>query len=292
MKNINIWLLSTPSKLIQILCSSWTKEGLVIKALLLIILLHLSTLSFSQTADSTQIPDSTSAIRYFSSAVSITNNGISLVPTFSLGKPAAIVNLLMGTRRMTFEPDLRVSLEGKPWSFVFWGRYKVLTNNRFRLNVGAHPAINFATETVSVNGGSREMIVAQRFLAGEVVPYYLLTKNISIGMYYLYGRGLEANSFRNGHFITLNSNFSNVRLSNQLYMQFTPQVFYLKLDEQDGFYVTSTVTLSKRNFPFSLQSIINKTIKSNIAGSKDLVWNATLIYSFNKEYVVRNQRPF
>ncbi len=155
--------------------------------------------------------------------------------------------------------------------------------------MGAHPALNFVTQTFSVNGDPKDVIVAQRFLAGELVPSYSVSKNTRVGMYYLYGRGLQADATRNLHFITLNSNFSNIKLTDRFFMQFNPQFFYLNMDKQDGFYFTSTVTLAKRNFPFSLQSIINKTIRTSIRGSKNLVWNATLIYFFNKEYVERKQ---
>nr|MBP6073208.1 hypothetical protein [Flavobacterium sp.]MBP6100608.1 hypothetical protein [Flavobacterium sp.] len=62
----------------------------------------------------------------FSGGITVTNNGISLLPTFTLGKPAAIFDFAVKSKRWSFEPQLRFSLEGKPWSFVFWGRYKVI----------------------------------------------------------------------------------------------------------------------------------------------------------------------
>lgn len=68
-------------------------------------------------------------------------------------------------------------------------------------------------------------------------------------------------------------------------MRVTPQFYYLKLDAEDGLYVTSAFTLAKKNFPFSLSAIVNKTIQTNISASKNFVWNATFIYFFNKEYV-------
>lgn len=250
---------------------------------MIIALLQLALFSFSQTIDSTR------EISHFSSAVSVTNNGISLIPTFSLGKPAAIFNMSVGKRKWSFEPELRFALEGKPWSFIFWWRYKLLTTKKFRVNVGAHPALNFKTETIAVNGDPKDVIVTQRYLAGELSPNYLLSKNLSVGMYYLHGRGMEEDAPRAVHFLTLNSNFSNVKLTEQFFLRFTPQFYYLKLDRQDGFYFTSTLTLAKRNFPLSLQSIINKTIQTNIGGSKNFVWNATLIYFFNKEYVELKQ---
>src|SRR6266487_2475474 len=131
------------------------------KALLFFALLNLAHFSFSQRTDSTK------SISHFSGTVSITNNGISLIPTFSLGKPATIVNLSMGKGKLRFEPELRFALEGKPWSFLFWWRYKLVNNNKVAITPGGHPAMNFKTETHSVNGVSRKYIVIRRYLAGE-----------------------------------------------------------------------------------------------------------------------------
>lgn len=50
--------------------------------------------------------------------VSVTNNGISIVPALSLDKPATIFNLSVGNR-FRFEPEFRFSMEGEPWSFLF-----------------------------------------------------------------------------------------------------------------------------------------------------------------------------
>jgi aryl-alcohol dehydrogenase-like predicted oxidoreductase len=61
----------------------------------------------------------------------VTNNGISLVQTFSLGKPAAIVTLSIGKGKLSFEPDLRFSLKEKPWIVPLPGTTKLhrLTEN-------------------------------------------------------------------------------------------------------------------------------------------------------------------
>ena len=52
--------------------------------MILIMLLNFAYFSFSQTIDSAK------TIYHFSGTASVTNEGISLIPTFSLGKPAAI----------------------------------------------------------------------------------------------------------------------------------------------------------------------------------------------------------
>lgn len=248
---------------------------------LVLVFLLLVHLSFSQRADTTK------KSTHFSGSVSVTNNGISLVPTFSLGKPAAIFIFSVGNRRLSFEPDLRFALEGKPWSFLFWWRYKVVQSGKFKLTAGVHPAINFRTFRLPVNGDSSDVIVVRRFLAGELAPNYLLSKNVSVGIYYLFSIGFDATTPKYSHFITANSNISNISLPGKLRMNLTPQFFYLKQDKRDGFYFTSSVTVSKKNFPLSISSIINKTISGNILGSKIFLWNASIIYSFNKNYVKR-----
>jgi hypothetical protein len=254
--------------------------------LLIFVFLGLTHFSFSQKRDSTvQKTDSIKSISHFSGAVSVTNNGISIVPSFSLGKPAAIFNLSMGKNRFSFEPDIRFSLEGKPWSFLFWARYKLVTTDKFKLNVGTHLGLNFKTSVLPINGDSNEVTVTRRYLAAELFPRYSLTKNISVGIYYLYSHGLDAGTIGNTHFITLNTNFLNIKLLKQFFINVNPQLYYLKLDTQHGYYFTSVFTVLKKNFPFSVSAIINREINSNIKGSKDFLWNVSLVYAFNKKYV-------
>jgi hypothetical protein len=248
----------------------------------LLVLSLFTQYSFSQKTDST---NSTNNLFHFKGAVTITNKGISLVPTFTLGKPAAIFDLSMGKKKLFFEPQMRFALEGKPWSFLFWWRYKLITDKKFALTLGSHPAMNFKTETHLVNGVSRKYIVTRRYLAGELVPNYFISKNVSVGLYYLYSRGFDYGSPRNTHFLTLNTNLSHIKLGDKFFARFTPQLYYLNQDGKDGFYFTSSLTLLKRNFPISFQSATNKIIQTNVPGSEDFLLNFSLIYSFNKTYV-------
>src|SRR6476620_3549213 len=245
------------------------------KTFLFILFLNVTHFAFSQKTDSTK------NIGYFSGSVGVTNNGISIVPSFSLDKPAVMFNMTMGKNRLTFEPDLRFSLAGKPWSFLFWGRYKIVTSSKFNMNVGSHLGLNFKTSPQLINGNTSETTITRRYLAGELFPRYSITKNISVGIYYLYSHGLDAGTIGNTHFLTFNTNFANIRLSNKFFMRINPQLYYLKLDAQDGFYFTSSFTVAKKNFPLFVSAIINKEINSNITGSKNFLWNVTLTYSFH-----------
>ena len=87
-------------------------------------------LLFSQICYAETSADSTQKEMQFATTALITNNGVSVIPIFSLGKPAAIINFTVG-RKFTFEPEFRVSLEGKPWSFIYWFRYKLAKTPKF-----------------------------------------------------------------------------------------------------------------------------------------------------------------
>lgn len=243
----------------------------------LLLIVHFA---FAQQADSTK------PINHFSAAVNVTNNGISLLPNFSLNKPAVIFNMAIGKKRLSFEPELRFAVEGgKPWSFLFWWRYKVVNTDKFAFNIGAHPAIAFREKTfMTTDGVSKNVLSAQRFFAAELSPNYAVTKNINVGAYYLHAFGLETDVTKNTDFFAVRSSFSNIKLSKQFALKIAPQFYYLKMDDKDGVYVSSTVTLSHKTSPFYISSIVSKTLKSEIAG-KDLVWNVSLHYAFSKNYM-------
>lgn len=247
-------------------------------AFLFLVLMGYSRAILAQNNDQPQQP------MRFSGAITLTNKGISTIPSFTLGKPAVIFDFSIGRGKFSFEPQLRFALEGKPWSFLFWGRYKLLTTDKFLINVGGHPALSFRNKTFVVDGVSTETMVVKRYLAGDLAPTYNLSRKISLGAYYLYSYGVENDIIKHTHFIAARTNFTNIQLSEQYFLKFNPQFYFLKTDRQDGFYYSATLALSKRNCPVSVSSLVNKTIRSNVLGSKDLIWNVSLIYSFSKRY--------
>jgi hypothetical protein len=240
--------------------------------------LSLTQIAFSQTAE---MPKKAG---HFGGAVTVTNNGISVIPTFTLGKPAAIFDMSVGRKKLSFEPQMRFALEGKPWSFIFWWRYKLLNTKRWSIGAGAHPSLVFRNKLISTDSASGTQITAVRYLAGELAPNYRVSKNFSVGMYYLYAHGLDKGTTHNTNFLTINCNFSHIPVRDQFYLRFSPQLYYLKMDQYDGFYVTATLSVLKQGFPLQLSFMGNKVIKTSISTSKDFVWNASLVYVFNRKY--------
>jgi hypothetical protein len=222
----------------------------------------------------------------FSGLVGLTSNGLSIIPTFSLNAPAYNFLLSVSKNKFSFDPDIRMTLDGRKGSMVFWFRYKAVESKKYSLGVGAHPAFNIQTRKIidPRNGQPSEISQLRRFIATEINQGYQVSKNFRVGIYYLKGFGLQNDAIKSSHFLTLNTTFSNVKLGGGTTLQFTPQVYYLKLDKEDGVFYTHTVSLSKKDLPFLLQSTINKNIKTNITGGDRFQWNVTLFYTFNRKY--------
>jgi hypothetical protein len=248
------------------------------KSTLTIALLLLTIYSFSQKNDSLNLNVIKEKVQV-NGAITITNNGISVVPTFTLGKPATIFDLIIRKNRFSFEPQFRFAIEDfKPWSFIFWMRYKFTDTQKFKMGIGVHPSTVFQNTIISTNGISKDAITVRRYWAGDLNPTYYISKNFSIGVYYLYSRGL-ADATKNTNFVALSSNLSNIKLWGDFLMKVSPQIYYLRLDDNVGYYATSTFTLAKKNFPLAISSIINKKIQSEIP-SDDIVWNVSLVYLY------------
>lgn len=224
---------------------------------------------------------------FFRADLSVTNNGFSLVPAFTLGKPAAFLDMRMGNKRLSFEPQFRYSLKGRPWSFIFIYRYKAIMKPRFQLAIGGHlPGINYITQPVTVGTITEPLSVARRFLAAEVIPTYIISKKVSVGLYYLRGHAFQQHGVQNSNFLSLQGNFMRLKLAGKAFVSFNPQLFYLKVDADDGVYINSTTTVGFEGFPLTISNILNKAIDSTIP-AKDFDWNVSLVYTLQRNFVAK-----
>jgi hypothetical protein len=236
-----------------------------------------------------QQTDSTKTELNFSGTINANTNGFSLVPTFSLGDPAIQTgfNISGKNGRLSFHPQFWYSmLDYKPWSFIFIWRYKLVKQEKFELILGTHaPAINFRSATVVENGVEKDVIKARRFYpALEVLPYYHINKKVSLSFYYLFGTGIEAEVSSKNHFLSFRTDFNDIPLSKQLYLRLNPQIYYLRIADDDGIYAAGGLTLAHRKWPVSVGAMFNKAVTSEIAVS-NFEWNVGLTYAFAKKFV-------
>jgi hypothetical protein len=236
---------------------------------------------FSQTKDSTQ------KVIIFSGTLGFTNNGFSIIPTFSLNSPASIIQLSWRKNKFSFDPDFRLTPDARKGGMLFWFRYHAIQKKKFSLRVGAHPAFSFQLKDATINGVTSEITQLFRFLAWEFTPNYQINKHLGVGLYYLQGNGLQKYGPQHSHFINFNTRISNIKVGGDFRFSMIPAIYYLRLDKYEGVYYTAVGILSNKKWPFSLQSAFNKTIKSDLPGNKDFLWNVSLNYHFKKELVAK-----
>lgn len=226
--------------------------------------------------------DSIKSRMIFSGSLGVTNNGFSIIPSFSFNQPAAIVLLSWKKKKFSIDPEFRFTPNGEKGSILLWFRYHAIQQKRFSLRLGGHPAVNWFPSTIKDNGISEALIRLRRFLAWELNPSFRISKHWSTSLYYLQGNGMQQNGPKTTHFLNLNTTISNISISKTLRFTITPAVYYLYIDKSDGIFFTAAASLGYRNRPFVLQSIINQNIKSNIPGTKPFMWNIGFAYQFTK----------
>jgi hypothetical protein len=223
-------------------------------------------------------------ISNFTAVVTIQSKGISTIPNLTLGKPAAIFDMKLG-RKLTFEPQFRFALDGKPWAMVFWWRYYATLSNKFKVTLHTNYSFSYKSLTYfTPSGNSQDIIRTTRYLVGAIAPNYQFNKYIGVGLYLFYNRGIETYIARNTYMASFRPSFSNIPITKNITARIGPEVYYLKIDEKDGVYLNATLLISKKNFPLSLSALLNKPIESNIPSEYDLLWNVGIAYTFSKNY--------
>ena len=189
-------------------------------------------------------------------------------------------------RKLTFEPQFRFALDGKPWAMVFWWRYYGSISNKFRVTLHTNYSFSYKTITsYTSSGASQEIIRTTRYLVGAIAPNYQVNKYIGVGMYLFYNWGIEKYITRNTYMVSFRPSISNIPITKNIAARLSPEIYYLKMDDNDGVYLNTTFLISKKNFPLSVSGLINKPLKSNIPSEYDFLWNVGLSYTFNKKYI-------
>lgn len=216
-----------------------------------------------------------------SGTLSVTNNGISIVPALGLGKPATLINLSVGNR-FRFEPQLDFSMNGKPWQFLFWVGYDLINKGRFLMTFDANAAYLFRTVPALIQGNntSKNIIQTRRVLGVDMNARYVITPKFDVGLYYLFGYGFESSVPTQTHYLSLYSDIPAIPLFADVHLNIRPQIYYLKIDSENGLYVASNFTLGMKEIPVTISSTVDKIIVSQISGNEDPLWDVSLNYSF------------
>lgn len=92
-------------------------------------------------------------------------------------------------------------------------------------------------------------------------------------------RAAVADAARNTHFVSARATLTNIAVTDRLFLRFAPQVYYLRSDDTDGFYLNSGLTLASRELPFSISMTANEPMRTRVLGGEEFIWNLSLQYA-------------
>jgi hypothetical protein len=241
------------------------------KSLFTVLFLNVSFLLFSQT-------DSTKQAWHVNGFIMVTNNGISPVPAFSLGKPALMTTLYVKKGGFTFSPEFNYGSDGKPWTVNQWFRYQ-WTKGKIIYRTGINHSLFFGRETLLKGNTNVLFAKLNQYIAIESGLTYKLSDKNSISLTYWRSYGLDYGSVKTGNFVSLSSTFSKIPFSKSLFLQLRPNLFYIYNQVPfEGLFVSAIASMSHKKYPFSLFVQGVQPIWSQPSAKQN--WNYGLNYIF------------
>lgn len=236
-------------------------------------------------------PAYSQVIDRFSGHLYLTNNGISPIPSFSLGDPAVIVDLSFGKRRFSWDPEIRMDLlELKPWSVALPLTYQAVQTEEFNLFLGVQASVNFQTLEAVTDDKTRELIESRRFVGISAAPTFTVARNWVVGFFYLRGYGFDEGAKR-AHFLAFSSTVSRLRMARYFYLTLRPQIFHLRVDDDEGYYNSVYAELNFADSPFAIGTLHNFSMGSEIAPEQHYIWNVSLIYTLKSKRANGRSQP-
>jgi len=206
---------------------------------------------------------------------SINTNGISSIPSFSLGAPAVIAAPTFTKGRFNYEPVLAYDLDIQPWFIDNWFRYKIIDRPKFEFRTG----LNFSMYFSDYKLPDETILQAQRYWAVEFTTFYRPTVNSFISAAYWNDRGQDPGTIT-GHYLSLMGERSEIGIGKSLLLAANMHLFYINYNgNNDGLFISPKVTTSVRNLPFALFFHVIQAITSNISPFPGFSWNLGFSYT-------------
>lgn len=238
---------------------------LFMKATFTIIFIYLSNILLANVN-----PDSTKKTWQFHGVIQLNNNGISPVPAFSLGRPALMSSFFIQKGGFTFSPEFNYALDGKPWVVNQWLRYQK-QKGRFTYRTGINMSLFFTRNEPNMK--------LNQYMALEGFMGYKLSPKSTLNLVYWHSRGLDPTAVKSGHFLSLSASISQIPLTQSLYFDFRPSVFYIKNKVPfEGLFVSAITSVSHKKLPVSL--FVQAVEPIWVEPASKFNWNYGLNYIF------------
>jgi hypothetical protein len=190
--------------------------------------------------------DTTSNVRV-SAKLQLSNVGLAPVPAFSFNGPIVFGFLTVKRQAFSFEPDVAVGMNGKPWMTNNWFRVTVFDRNKWQANLGVNPSLFFENETLD---SGEKIIRTQRNLTFEAAAEYK-TAGSKLGVSFMNINGCDPGTL-SGNFFAIHGEFTAVRVGKKIFLNIKPQLFYFNFSGNiDGFFASSVLDIKHTILPLT-----------------------------------------
>lgn len=214
----------------------------------------------------------------------VNNNGISIVPTFSLGRPAMMYLGRIGNERFQFEPEVRMSYDAEPWSMIFWARFKAPEIGKWSFSAATQYALLYAPVENDINGTVLRSYLSNRYTAAQVTAFRPLINNFGLSAYSLAAVGMDKGSSLSPVVLTgvvlvaPNLNFGPI------FLNLRPQLYHLNMRGPQGIFYAVNYKLPM-NKEWAITGLFTQPIiKDEALTVAPFIWNIGLNFTLNHNH--------
>jgi len=182
--------------------------------------------------------------------IQLTNNAISPVPSFSLGKPALLTTLYLQKGRFSFSPEFNFDLEAKPWSVNTWLRYQVIHQKNWDFTLGNNFSLFFKKNNPAL---TKEEFQLQRYQAFEFNLGYHFTKMRGVNLMLWKSQSLDEVGIKRGFFMMLVAQMGDLWKGKNIRLGVRPTLFVIDNTAPfTGYFASQISTIYFKKIPFNV----------------------------------------
>ena len=212
------------------------------------------------------------------------NNGVSIVPAFSLGRPAVMYLGRFSQKNWSMEPEVRMSYDGQPWSMILWARYTLPELGEWKCTIAPHVAMLYAPVEEVIDGTVMQSFSSNRYTALRGTAFRSLGSGFGLSTYGLAAIGVDKGASTNPVVLTgVVGVTPNIEVG-PITLDLRPQLYYLNMRGPSGvFYaVNYTIPIQK---DWSIIGIVTQPIAKNDGLEvSSFIWNIGISYAVKHQH--------
>ncbi len=208
--------------------------------------------------------------------IQFTNNGVSPVPIFSLGKPAILGSAVIRKGKFYFNPEFNLGIDAKPWTIFSRVGYYLLEKKKLTIGITVNTNWYFQENKPIINNQEYQV---QQYYSFEFNGEYRPRENQRFIFSYWRSDRLSKAGVLFEDFVNLAYCFDKIKFGDKNIINTKPSFFYLEdYGWLKGFFTAQTTTYQRENWKGNIFLTTSWPV-SNMLGT-GFIWNTGINIPF------------